>query len=389
MRGTLPRMNRTAKFRLILLSLLPLLLVCGYAAKMYLQRYSGVIPVAGMMEGNDVTQPSPLATWPLPAATKERTHRGVTHWFTHRDGTTVDVFRFSWQENPRLRFEILDGDSDDEKPWDGRVKYWNRGVAQATKLLNDRKNGPVLAAWNGLFFGYASPQITTPQSEGFHVSPVVIDGKVRDNTANHRWAFGVKYTDSGPQWSIAHKPPRDWLEQNLQWGGGSAQCLVLDGKPLQLQPFPRAGDAPLPQPVPSTPDEAGHIPQFDHMKTCRASLAWEKDGKTLWLVFVKESDGETASALALKYRRALQGGWTTADVQSFWLALQKQTGSLTAINSDAGDVAQLAFLQPDGDYTLVPPRWSGATFDRKTFAPDFQNAPHGGALMFFYVREAQ
>jgi hypothetical protein len=286
-----------------------------------------------------------------------------------------------------LRWEILDGDSDDAKPWDNRVKYWNRGVAQATQLLNSQNRGPVLAAWNGLFFGYASPQITSPESEAFHVSPVVIDGKVRANTANHRWAFGVKYEKNGPEWKIKHLPSRAWLEQNLQWGGGSAQCLILDGKPLKVQPFPTPGATPMPQPVASTPEEAGHVPIFDHMKTCRASLAWERDGKTLWLVFVKESDSETASALAFKYRRALQGGWTTADVQRFWLAVQKQTGPLTAINSDAGDVAQLSFRQANGNYTLVPPRWSGAGFDRKTFSPTFKDAPRGGALMFFSVRE--
>ena len=382
-------MNRAAKIRLVFFSFLPLVLVALYALKIYAERYTGALPPSAPMQNNDVTQPAPLATWPLPAAKKEETYRGVSHWLAQKDGTSVDVFRFSWKQNSRLRWEILDGDADDEKPWDNRVRYWNRGVAQATKLLNDRKDGPVLAAWNGLFFGYASPDITSPQSEAFHVSPVVIDGTVRANTANHRWAFGVKYQKDGPKWAIAHKPSRAWLEENIQWGGGSAQCLLLDGKPMKLQPFPLPGATPMPQPVASTPQEAGHIPVFDHMKTCRASLAWEKDGKTLWLVFVKESDSETESALAFKYRRALQGGWTSADVQRFWLALQKQTGALTAINSDAGDVAQLAYLQPDKNYTLVPPRWSGAGFDRKTFTKDFKNAPRGGALMFFAVREAK
>lgn len=380
-------MTRATKVRLIALALLPLMLVLLYAAKIYIQRYSGVIPIASMLEDDDVSRPAALATWPLPAAKQESTRRGVTHWLAHQNGTSVDVFRFSWKDNSRLRWQILDGDSDDAKPWDGRVRYWNRGVAQATKLLNSKRGGPVLAAWNGLFFGYASPDITSPRSEAFHVSPVVIDGTVHANSANHRWAFGVKYDKAGPHWNIAHQPSRAWLEKNLQWGGGAAQCLVLDGRPLKLQPFPAPGEAPLPQPVNSTPEEAGHIPKFDHMRTCRASLAWEQGGKTLWLVFVKERDGEIASALALKYRRALGGGWTTADVQRFWLALQKQTGPLTAVNSDAGDVAQLTYRQVDGNYTLVPPRWSGAPFERKSFTPEFRDAPRGGALMFFYVRE--
>lgn len=380
-------MSRAAKFRLIAFALLPLLLVLLFMAKTFVQRYSGVIPVASLLTDNDIAAAAPLAAWPLPGAKPESIHCGVTHWLAHRDGTTIDVFHFSWKENPRLRFEILDGDSDDEQPWDNHVRYWQRGVAQATKSVNDSRHGEVLAAWNGLFFGYASPDITSPKSEAFHVSPIVIDGVVHTFTANHRWSFGVKYTKSGPHWSIAHQPSRAWLQKNIQWGGGAAQCLVLNGKPLKLRPFPAPGEPPLPQPVKSTPEEAGHIPIFDHIRTSRASLAWERDGQTLWLVFVKESDGETASKIAFRYRRALQGGWTTADVQRFWLALQMQTGPLTAVNSDAGDVAQMTYLQADGNYTLLPARWAGATFERKTFSPAFTNAPVGGALMFFYVRE--
>jgi len=312
--------------------------------------------------------------------------RGVTRWETSsQDGTTAILFSFDFKTNPNLRWEILDQDQDDKVPGDNKINYWMRGVGGATRDLNARGRGKVVAAWNGLFFGYANKK-SDENAEAFHVSPVVLDGKVKYFTANHRWGFGVKNTPRGPVWSAAHLPDKKWFS-GLDWGGGSAQCLVLNGQPLKLQPFAKMGEAPLPQPVKSTPQEAGHIPFFDHMKTARASLAWSADFRHLYVLIIKENDSESASMLALQFRRALQGGWTVPDLQKFWLDFQAQRGTLTAMNSDAGDVAQMTFLRADGNYDLLPSRQSGAGYARKTFAPDFKNAPAGGAAMYFFVYE--
>ena len=54
---------------------------------------------------------------------------------------------------------------------------------------------------------------------------------------------------------------------------------------------------------------------------------------------------------------------------------------------DAGDVAQLTYLRPDGLYDLLPPRQAGFRADRQTFGPDFRGAPAGGAVMYFYLRD--
>jgi hypothetical protein len=156
-----------------------------------------------------------------------------------------------------------------------------------------------------------------------------------------------------------------------------------------LQPFPKPGEGFLKQPVPSTPQEAGHIPAFDHAKFSRVSLAWSRDNRQLYLLVVREPnfDSEAQSIQALEKRVPNGGGWMVSDVQNFWLALMKQGKIWNAINSDAGDVAQLAYLQRDGTYTLVSPRGDNPTFERRVFAPDFKNAPQGGALMYFYVRD--
>ena len=73
-----------------------------------------------------------------------------------------------------------------------------------------------------------------------------------------------------------------------------------------------------------------------------------------------------------------------ADLQRIWLAMNVWG----AVNIDGGDVTQMAYLRADGAYELVPPRWASQDM-RLTFAPDFHEAPKGGALMYFYVREAE
>jgi hypothetical protein len=360
------------------------LLVLGASTYYLATRFITALPIE---PGVAQDAPSELARWPWRGARQSTLGRGTTHWFAkQQDGTTLDLIEFDFAANPHLRWEIFDQDEDDEKPFDNEVKYFPRGVAQATRQLNQqlaaKKQGQIVAAWNGLFFGYLDPLHTSANSRAHHVSPVVLNGKVYFNSANHRWTFGVKYTQSGPQWKMFHLPTRQLLERELDWGGGSAQCLVKDGKPLKMEPFPRSRADFKPQPVASTPEEAGHIPEFDHMKTCRASLAWTRDNKKLYLLFVKEPDIEMGSAVALKQGIPLAGGWTVPDVQRFWLS-KKVWG---AMNSDAGDVGQLVFRRADSRYTMVPPRW-GSNQMRLNLKPDFSNAPRGGAIMYFYVRD--
>jgi hypothetical protein len=329
------------------------------------------------------TDPAPLARWPWPKAKKDSPARGVTHWIdkSSLDGTVCELIEFDFKANPKLRFALFDQDSDDQKPWDNHCLFWPRGAAQMTRQLN-KTEGRIIALWNGLFYGYHGGSKWAKQN-AFHVSPVVINGQVHNWGANHRWSFGVKYQKGKPTFKTFHKPSVETYKREYDFGGGSAQCLVKDGKPLKLQPF---GLPPIKQPVPSTPQEAGHIPDFDHMRSCRASIGWSKDSSKLYLLFIKEPDSESASIIAVRrgnfFGVSLWGGWTVADVQRFWL----QKGVWNAINSDAGDVAQLALLRPDKNYDLVPSR-QGSSKMRLKFKPDFTGAPDGGALMYFYVVE--
>ena len=336
--------------------------------------------------------PAPDATWPWPGAKTVTLAPGVTQSSkVSSDGTMLDLFDFDFGANPRLRWEIFDQDEDDAKPLDNRVEYWNRNVAQMARQLDGAKHrGAVIAAWNGAFFGYDNK---TASADAFHVSPVVLRGKVLFNTAQHRWTFGVKNTPTGPVWKTFFKPNRATMEREFDYAAGSVQCLIKDGKPLKVEPFPPVGGAFKEQPVPSTDKEAGHIPYFDHMKTCRASIGWSRDNKHLYFLAVKEPDGEGASSVALSFAvrgqpipkdTSLSGGWSVADVSQFW----QSKGVWGAINSDAGGVMQWIARRPNNTGWEMVPAHQSSNQMRVQVAPEGSGAPQGGgAIMYFFVRE--
>ncbi len=373
--------SRTSKKRKILLAFGAALII-GAVGLFAQQRW--LHDLRAIQIGGAPTDVAALAHWPWANAKVDNPARGVTHWLddSSGDGTVCELIEFDFAANPNLRFAMFDQDSDDAAPWDNHCLYWKRGAAQMTRQLND-KNRRVVALWNGSFFGYHGGS-KWANKDAFHVSPVVVDGVIHDWGANHRWSFGVKYRDSKPIFSTSHQPSNATLKANYDFASGGVQCLIRDEKPLQLRAY---GLPPLPQPVNSTDQEVGHIPDFDWMKSSRASIAWNRDSSKMWLLFVKEGDSEGASIAALKvgggiFGLQLRGGWSVADVQKFWLS----KNVWGAINSDAGDVAQLSVLRPDQNYDLVPSR-QGSSQMRLTFGPDFNNAPDGGALMYFAATE--
>ncbi len=221
------------KPRRLVVALLVLLPICGvviWAKARFLG--AGAIPIAA-----SYASASPEAKWPWPNAKTRVLTSGVSQTSAlAADGTLLDLFEFDFAVNPRLRWEIFDQDEDDAKPFDNKVLYWDRNVARATKELEAQGRGPIWVAWNGAFFGY---DLKTPVEDAFHVSPVVLRGKVHFNTAQHRWTFGVKNTPSGPVWKTFFKPDRKTMEREFDFAAGSVQCLIKDGKPLKMEPFPR------------------------------------------------------------------------------------------------------------------------------------------------------
>ena len=327
---------------------------------------------------------NPAATWPWPDAIKTSLRKGVEHWFvrTTSDGCTLDLFRFDFVSNPRLEFRLDDQDEDDTVPFDNWADYYPHGVGDVTRRLNGSGKGQVVAAWNGLFFSYDRSK-NPPNGLARHIGPVVLAGRPHYNFGAHRWTFGAKIVGGRQVFKAVHTPQYGTLAKEFDYAADGAQCLVSEGKPLCLQPFPKVGDPPLGQPVPSTPEDAGHIPIVDHMRTSRTSMGWSKDSRYLYLLVVNEPDSELGSSLNLKRGGKPDPGWTLADLQRFWMKM-KVWG---AVNSDGGAVTQFDYLRPDGQYEMLPPRLV-APNKRLSFGPNFEGAPVGGTLMYFYVSES-
>ncbi len=329
--------------------------------------------------------PAPQADWPWkvgPNVSVEETAKGVTHWLNNdaADGTEIDLFEFDFVKNPALRLELYDQDGDPPHQSLDWIRYWNKGVWQTVREINQAKKGEVVAAWNGLFFDLNGQGSL---GAGRHLTPEVINGKLRyGDLDTYRWTFGVKYKDGKPIFSVKYIPSPESLIGDFDYCSGAAQCVIRYGKALKLEPFPAPG-AEIPRSHGCKPDEAGYIPFVDHMKVSRTSLGWSADSRYLDLLFVKSPSSEVQSALALKHDQPIEGGWTLFDIQRFWIA----KGVWSAINSDGGGPAQLAFLQKGGDYTYIPPRWASNN-NRVTMPANATGGSAGGSLMYFYVRNS-
>ena len=335
--------------------------------------------------------PSPLAVWPWPRALLDTPHPGVTHWLdtSSPDGTMLDFFDFNLGKNPHLRFEIYDQDEDDAHPFDDLADCWPHGVGWAVAHLNAAHKGKIVAAWHGLFFNCdaVAGRSANPKSlyVGRHVTPIVINGKVHCNVGQARWAFGVHYDRKNhPKFKTLLLPSKAELKKSFTFASGGAQCLVLNGRPLKLLTFASAQDPFEHHSTACAMDEAGYIPNVDWIQTSRATMAWSKDCKHFYLLFVKQTGTEGGGVMASHGHGPPVGGWTVSDEQRFWLA---HGGIWGAVNSDGGDIAQLTYALPDGNYLLMPPIGGGYYQQRLVVPPSFPNPPPGGTLLYFTVRD--
>ena len=179
-----------------------------------------------------------------------------------------------------------------------------------------------------------------------------------------------------------HLPAITKLAKEYDFAAEGASCLMLNGRPLRLQPFPKPNEDPFPLSKPPAPDESGFVRKVDHIRTSRTSMAWSKDNRHFYLLIVKEPDAEAPSIVAFRYRLALMGGWTVADEQRFW----QRFGAWCAVNLDGGDVTQMTALRKDGRYDLVPARWGNGRM-RTILSSNCAGAPPGGSMMYFFIRD--
>ncbi len=289
--------------------------------------------------------PHKLSAWPWPNTKKTALGPGLTLTVAQLPGDTrVELFRVDFNENPSLRLDLYDQDEDDGVPYDNAADY-TRTADQIHRHLEARGGSKILLAWNGPFFAYDFKGGRTAR----HIGPVVQKGKLRYNVGNHRWTLASR----NGRLQVIHLPDRKSLEaERFDFAVAGVQALIDEGKPLELEPFPRYENEIKKPPVPSSPAEAGHIPIVDHMQTSRTSLGWSRDGKILSILIVTEEDHELGSKLGLKRGEAQRGGMTLADLQKFWTSY----GAWGSINSDGGDVTQRIYRRQDGSVDVLKPR---------------------------------
>lgn len=340
--------------------------------------------------------PSQNTTWPWSDAKTETLHRGISHWTsTLNDGTTLDLLFFDWKANPRLRLGLWDADlesSPDKTRPRNRFAYWNNGFASQATKMNAR--GDLLAAWNAGFFGLLNKK-PRANDRSFHVSPVVVNGRALYNGVNRRWTWGAQMRGGTPTFKLEHEPKFADLSRDFDCASGSLQALMIDGRPLQLRPYLWFGQKSQTPPIASTPAEAGHVPPLDWMHTSRTSVGWNDKGQ-LWVLVVKEPDGEEPSRALVERHERGRGGWTLADEQRFWLSMHEKSGVQSAVGLDGGDVAQAAWRQTNSNFTVLAPRITLPHSQKATLRlqtdPKFQSpevrALRGSSLSYFVVREA-
>jgi len=312
--------------------------------------------------------PNPDAHWPWKNPTVLVTNPGVREYSAlGTDGSWLRLWEFDFKANPKLKFQLHDQDQDHTN----RTDYFPHNVAEISRNL-----GEVVFACNGLFFGYDRGVGSPPNGWGVHIGPDVIDGVARHNVGNARWAFGVK----DGVFKTLLLPTKAEMQKEFDYASVGAQCLIRNGRALKLHPFPRPGDPPLKTPVPTRPDEAGHIPVVDFWKTSRVSFGWPGDSSKLWVLIVLEPDDEVNTKLGSRgFAHGPDGGWTLADLQRFWVSF----GAANAVNSDGGIVTQFVTRRPEG-YLFQPARLVGGaapvTLDKK-----LTNAPVGGGTLLYWV----
>ena len=277
-----------------------------------------------------------------------------------------------------MRFGLWDSDLDaspDQNNPRNRFPYWQNGIASQAAAMN--KRGDLVACWNGAFFRVAQRQTAHFRPRFSTCRRSCATGRAYYPGVNHRWTWGAQTRDGQPHFKLQHQPQFAALPRDFDAATGTLQALMIDGKPLALRPYPWFGELPQKPPIASTPREAGHIPTLDWMHTSRTGAGWNEAGK-LWILIVKEPDGEAPSRALFNRRERGRGGWTLADEQRFWLAMRAQVGVQSAVGLDGGDVAQAAWRRPDDTFEVLAPRIAlpetQSATKRLTVKPNFAGA---------------
>ena len=244
------------------------------------------------------------------------------------DGTIVRLVTCDFRAEPGLRLGIYDADSDDAHPGDDRdTEYLGASPAavfdRLRRHLGTLGRSPRVLI-NGGFFG-ADARWT-----GFHIAPIVTNNRrLYDVHAySAKWpeqsaTFGVRTGNGAPQFAML--PGDRWSDlSGFETALSGVRPLRTHGRSLPLKPGPGSTT----------------------LRCSRTSIAWPDDSSKLYILIVREPDGEAASIAQKESHRRAVGGWDIHDVQQFW----ERRGIANAIQFDSGESTQMV-TQDDGGRT--------------------------------------
>lgn len=285
------------------------------------------------------------------------------------DGTTIHLLRFDLR---RVRLGIYDADSDDSHPYDNRNATWlDQPLRRVWRNIAARDGRAPLCIVNGGFFGNAESWI------GTHEAPLLSDGKARYNT-------NVLQTDWPQQAAtLVWKREAGVVKPRIRREISFKELENCDGALGGVRVLREGGrDATL------APGMGGAT-----LRCSRTSVAF--DSQNLWVLSVRDPDGEASSVRANKWEKAHPGapkiqvgGWDVAQVQRFW----RERKIPNAVLFDGGESSQLGADYGDGPrvvhssfhFSRTLGFWNGKPLRLvlPLLPPDEAN---GGVLNWFYV----
>ena len=292
-------------------------------------------------------------------------------FFPQPDGTTIHFLRFDLK---RIKLGIYDADSDDSRPFDDRNATWlGQPLGRVSQKIAARDGKTPLCVINGGFFGNA------PWWIGTHEAPIIQNGRAHydSRVLQTDWpqqaATLVWQRENGVETlQIKRKVAFEALSR-FDGALGGVRVLRQSGRDADLKPG--MGGTTL--------------------KCSRTSLGF--DSQNLWILSVRDPDGEASSVRANKWEKAHPGatkiqvgGWDVAQVQKFWRereipnAVLFDGGESTQIGTDYGSGLQTVHSSFHFSRTLGFWKQKPLRLVLPMLPPEQAN---GGVLNWFYVTQ--
>lgn len=279
------------------------------------------------------------------------------------EGTIGRVVTCDFAREPALDIGVYDVDSDDDRPNDDRcAAYYGQPASAVWQRLDAHlraRGRSVRCLLNGGFFGANKDFV------GFHIAPIVANGRM----PYHAHTLSAKWKDQACTFVYRRPASRfDLISGDIHSSAGVVTALAglrklrVHGVSMVLKPG--LGGTTL--------------------RCSRTSIGWNDKDNKLFILIVREPDGEAGSIRQRDAHVKATGGWDVRQVQEFW----EERGVENAILFDGGESTQLVTPEQSvraanhAAYTLG--YWRGRPIRVYVpVLPPAQNTP--GVLNYLYV----